>query len=118
MHNGDLRDPVAKCYDVCATLDARKYEDCWNNAGQTLKASIPWEQWLSAVRESRGGLGDVTTRDTEQIVYSRQLSDKPSGDYVVVTTRATFARGRADEIVSVEKEQASWKLIGYFIQKR
>lgn len=98
-------------------LDNGKTAETWTAGAAALRAAVPQEQWVAALRSVRQPLGAVKWRKLEAATHTRSLPGAPDGDYVVLQYQTGFAARTATETVTPMREaDGSWKVAGYFIK--
>jgi len=75
------------------------------------------ERWRDAVRTVRTPLGAMVQRSGIKTEFATKLKDQPDGEYVLITFRTAFEKKPVSrELVSVERVQGRWQVVGYVIQ--
>jgi hypothetical protein len=82
------------------------------------QASTSKDQWNAALAGARGPLGPLTSRKLRAAQYKTSLDGAPPGKYVVVHYDSAFAKkpGAREIVTLLETPDASWKVVGYFVQ--
>jgi hypothetical protein len=100
-----------------AVADKLDADASYRAAGPKFRSVLTPERWRDAVRLVRTPLGAMEQRSVTKTEFATKLKDQPDGEYALVTFRTAFAKkpvGR--ELVSVERVQGRWLVVGYVIQ--
>lgn len=107
-----LREFERAARDWLALVDQSDWDASFSAAGPSFKKLNTVATWREASRLARVPLGDVVERATDTAVY---VNAPPHG-YVIVSFRTDFAqRAGALEKVTLERDEAGWKVVGYVI---
>jgi hypothetical protein len=102
-----------------ALIDNKEYEKTWDRAGSVLRATTNKFMWTGVLKTSSHALGSPTRREIEGFGFTTQIDAAvPVGDYVMVQFKSKSGNTTLTEKVVMQKEQGSWKIIGYFAAKR
>ncbi len=86
-------------------------------AGSKFRATIPGEQWVSALADSRKRFGAVIQRAVVSTKLTRTLPGVPDGDYATLVFRAAYAnQDVVQELVTMEFVEGKWRVIGFIIK--
>ena len=98
-------------------VDQQNWSESWREAGTIFRSQIPADGWASAIVPVRKPLGAVISRSLAKATKATSLPGVPAGEYEVLEFQTNFAAKRgAIETVVLAKEQAGWKVDGYFIR--
>jgi hypothetical protein len=99
-------------------IDEGQYAASWEAACAMFRASTSKDQWNAALAGARGHLGPLTSRKLRAAQYETSLDGAPPGKYVVVHYDSAFAKkpGTREIVTLLETPDASWKVLGYFVQ--
>lgn len=93
-------------------MDTGQWEDSWNATGAAFKKLNTLEQWTAVVSEVQPSFGPVVTR----FFKSQEVLPAPPNGYRVVKFQTSFKnRPSTVETVSLEREGAAWKVVGYTV---
>ena len=94
------------------------YADASYRAADTkFRSVLTPERWRDAVRTVRTPLGAMVQRSGIKTEFATKLKDQPDGEYVLITFRTAFEKKPVSrELVSVERVQGRWQVVGYVIQ--
>ncbi|MEW9797464.1 DUF4019 domain-containing protein [Alteromonas sp. CYL-A6] len=98
-------------------VDAGQYQESWEASSPFFQQQISADKWQQALTMVRAPLGAVESRE----IAARQAVDNipgaPAGSYVVYTLNTAFANmPSATETITIVEDNASWKVVGYFIR--
>ncbi|MBB5710504.1 helix-turn-helix domain-containing protein [Sphingomonas xinjiangensis] len=98
-------------------VDDQRWAESWRQAGQLFTSQLTEAGWVAAVRPVREPLGAVSSRALQTVTNTSKLPGVADGSYQVIEFRTSFAaRPNAVETVTVAREGAAWKVVGYFIR--
>jgi hypothetical protein len=101
-----------------ALVDSNRYAASWDSAASLFRQQIPRAAWQTAVTSARLQVDPLGPRRQSGAQYSRQLSNAPPGEYVLLQF-ATMARGniQCTETVALARDtDGAWRVAGYFIK--
>ena len=102
-----------------ALIDDKEYEKTWDRAGSALRATTNKFMWTGVLKASSKAIGSAAQREIEGFGFTTQIDAAvPVGDYVMVQFKSKSGNTTLTEKVVMQKEQGSWKIIGYFATKR
>lgn len=102
----------AAARDWLALVDASDWEASYASAGSSFQKPNTVAGWRDASMQARVPLGAVIDRQAETAEY---VNAPPHG-YVVMKFRTQFeGDGDALESVTLEREDSTWKVVGYVI---
>jgi hypothetical protein len=102
--------------DWLALVDAGRFPDAYDQAGELFRGSLPREQWAAALAKSRSALGNVIQRNMKNAAVAQDLPNAPKGKYVVTTFETTFQQQAApmwEIATSYLGADGAWKVVGY-----
>jgi hypothetical protein len=100
-----------------AIADKLDADASYRAAGPKFRSVLTPERWRDAVRLVRTPLGAMERRSVTGTEFATRLKGQPDGEYALVAFRTSWAKkavGR--ELVSVERVQGRWQVVGYVIQ--
>ncbi|QUM74625.1 helix-turn-helix domain-containing protein [Sphingopyxis granuli] len=98
-------------------IDQQNWSESWGKAGTIFRSQISADGWASAIVPVRKPLGTVISRSLAKVTKTTSLPGVPAGEYEVLEFQTNFAAKRgAIETVVMVKEQAGWRVDGYFIR--
>lgn len=100
--------------EYLALIDDKKFGETWERAGSVLKDRTSEFWWTNALKASRAlhGSGD---REIEGLGFTSQIeTGVPVDDYVLVQFKSASGSTTLTEKIVMQKEQGTWKIIGYF----
>ena len=107
--------PAARAW--LALVDAGNWDESWRGAGTLFRTRLDQTGWASMIAPVRQPLGGVIARQYSDVAAFTKLPDAPDGRYEIVRFTTDFhAKADALETVVMMKEQADWKVVGYFIR--
>lgn len=98
-----------------ALVDTAGYASSWQEAAPVFQSGISEDEWVQAVEQVRGQVGEIESRSLYNSEYRTTLPNAPQGEYVVLQYQSSFARlPQAMEMVVMTKtEEDDWKAAGY-----
>lgn len=95
-----------------ALVDQGRWDESWNASGQQFRRLNTSKTWAAISEAVRPPLGAVVSRSA----ISQERVPAPPHGYLIVKFRTSFAgKPEAVETVSLEREAAGWKVVGYWI---
>lgn len=108
---------VAAATSWVTLIDAKRFDESWNEAGELFKSQMPQARWASTIQPVRGPMGAVSLRSLKSITKTAKLPGAPDGEYEVVQFQTRFDhKSEAIETVVLARETSGWKVDGYFIR--
>lgn len=108
---------VSSARNWVALLDNQRWEESWRTAATQFKSQLSATQWASTIQSVRQPLGPVSARTFQYVTKTNSLPGAPTGEYEIVQFETNFARKRsAAETVVLARDNAGWKVVGYFIR--
>lgn len=102
-----------------AMIDNQEYEKTWDRAGSALKATTNKLMWTNVLKASSKAFGSSAQRDIDGFGFTHKIEAAvPEGDYVTVLFVSKPGNKAHTEKLVMQKEQGSWKIIGYFATVR
>lgn len=106
-------DVITSARQWLSLVDQFKWFDSWNATGQAFKDLNTSEAWASAAGEVQPALGAVLSRTAS----SQEAVPAPPSGYEMVKFRTSFEnKPDATETLALVREDASWKVVGYWIE--
>ena len=102
-----------------AMIDRGQYDETWDLAGSALRGQSSRFAWASTLRLARSAFSAPPTREIDGFGFTTRIDPGvPAGEYVLVQFKEVAGQVTTTEKVVMQKEQASWRIIGYFIHKQ
>lgn len=106
-------DVITSAQQWLALVDAYNWLDSWNATGQSFKALNTGDAWASTASAVQPALGAVLSRTAS----SQEAVPAPPSGYEMVKFRTSFEhKPNATETLTLVREDASWKVVGYWIE--
>jgi hypothetical protein len=101
-----------------AFVDAQKYPESWNEAGEFFKNAVSQEQWVQSLQAVRKPLGKLITRKVRTKTYRTSLPGAPDGEYVVIEFETSFAQKKTaiETVTPMIDKDGTWRVSGYYIK--
>ena len=100
-----------------AQSDAGDVQGTYAAASAKFRATMTPLQWADASTKARMPYGAVRQRALAATQVSQQVPNLPSGNYVLLMYRTSFANRDASETITMEREaDGAWRLVGYSIR--
>jgi len=101
-----------------AFVDAQKYPESWNEAGEFFKNAVSQEQWVQSLQAVRKPLGKLITRKVGVKTYRTSLPGAPDGEYVVIEFETSFTRkiSAIETVTPMKEKDGTWRVSGYYIK--
>jgi hypothetical protein len=98
--------------------DEGKYEDCWSQASELMKAAAPEADFAKQVGTTRDLLGELVSRKVKSTDYATSLPGAPDGEYVVIQYDASFAKkaSAVETITPMKDPDGVWRVSGYYLK--
>ena len=99
-------------------VDTEEYAESWEVSSAALQAMLTQQAWSEKISELRSFLGPVVERAHQNIAYTDDAIDVPSGEYVVMTFVSKFElRERVTETITLLLgDDNRWQVAGYFLR--
>lgn len=98
-------------------LDEGQWDASWRAAGTMFRAQLTAAQWATTIQPVRQPLGRPASRTLQSATQTKTLPGAPAGDYQLLQFGTRFAnKPDAIETVVLAREQAGWRVSGYFIR--
>jgi len=98
-------------------IDEGQWDASWQAAGTMVKAQLTAAQWATTIQSVRQPLGRPSSRTLQSATRTKTLPGAPAGDYQLLQFSTRFAnKPDAIETVVLAREQAGWRVSGYFIR--
>lgn len=127
MPTHPVQDPVALAYQA-QMLDSQKaaeawlkivdqgdYKASWDAGAYSFQLTIKTDEWVQILNAVRKPLGAVIERKLVDIKPSLNPKGLPKGDYMVIVYQTRFAKGNALELITLQENQGSWKMLTYMV---
>jgi len=101
-----------------ALMDEGKYEECWNQGSEYLRASIPRNLWLENITSPRRLMGKLVSRTVGKTQYKTTLPGAPDGEYVLIQCQTVFEKKKAgvESIAVSHGADGAWRVMQYYVQ--
>ena len=99
-------------------VDTEEYAESWEISSATLQKMLTQQAWSEKISELRTFLGPVIERAQNNITYTNDATDVPTGEYVVMTFISKFElRERVTETITLLLgDDNRWQVVGYFLR--
>lgn len=98
-----------------AYLDDLKYEESWNQAGSMFRSEVEKDQWINALKRSRGPLGSLVSRTADRVDLVNTLRGAPDGEYAIIHFTTALQNKTITERLTLVKEDGRWQAAAYAI---
>lgn len=106
-------DVVQSARQWLALVDAYKWPQSWDAAGLAFKKLNTVEKWTEVANDVQPKFGAVLSRKLK----SQESVPAPPDGYEILKFRTQFEnKPDAVETLALERENASWKVVGYWIE--
>ena len=114
----DTRDAMEVAREWLVLVDGSAYGEAWDTAGTMFRGSVEREKWEIAVTQARNTAGALMARKLRTASFTRQLPNKPEGEYVIIHFDTRFEKqGLVSESVTTERDKdGRWRVAGYWIR--
>ena len=101
-----------------ALVDGDKGGESWVEAASVFNSQVTQEKWVSGLKQFRGPLGGVRSRELSSSKFSTELPSAPEGDYVVLEFATSFENqeGATERVVVMLDVDGEFRVVGYGIQ--
>lgn len=100
-------------------LDRGEYDATWENAGPALRAQSSRFVWVNTMKLARKALSTPPERTVGNIGFTPKVdANAPVGEYAFAVFEGTAGSAATTERVVLQKEQARWKIVGYFMYSK
>jgi hypothetical protein len=96
-------------------LDAGRYADSYNLAGETLRGAFTKKEWVEMVSGARKSVGALESRDLIGVRYTPTITDGPPGTYYLAFYHTRYGGKDWQERVVLTLKQSVFKVEGYYI---
>lgn len=115
-HAADIRAARQVAQAWIALLDAGKFDEAYEQMGQTARDQISTDQWKDQLKASRRKYGKLSSRNFQYTDYATTLKNAPPGQYVVLDYLCVFASGQsAPETIVMAKVNGQWQVAGFAV---
>ena len=99
-------------------VDTEDYAESWQVSSAVLQKMLTKQAWSEKISELRTFLGPIVERVQQNIAYTDDAIDVPSGEYVVMTFVSKFElRERVTETITLLLgDDNQWQVVGYFLR--
>ena len=99
-------------------VDTEEYGESWEVSSAVLQKMLTQQAWSEKISELRTFLGPIIERVQQNIAYTDDATDVPSGEYVVMTFVSKFElRERVTETITLLLgDDNRWQVVGYFLR--
>ena len=106
---------VETARSITGLMERGEYGKAWDGAGEAMKRMTPRSAFVTFMTASRSPLGQLGSRDTYRISFTRQIDPAlPEGDYAMVEFDSAVEKKTVTERVVLGRVTGEWKLLGYF----
>ena len=100
-------------------LDRGEYDATWESAGPALRAQSSRFAWVNAMKLLRKTLPAAPECTVGSIGFTPKVdANAPVGEYAFAVFEGTAGSAATTERVVLQKEQARWKIVGYFMYSK
>ena len=100
-----------------AVADKLNADNAYSAAGPKFRAALTLDRWREALRLVRVPLGTLEQRAVQSTEFQTKLKGQPDGVYALIAFRTAFEKKPvARELVSLERLDNRWVVVGYVIQ--
>lgn len=112
------KEAEAAALSYLAMIDNNEFDKTWDLSGPALRAQSNKFAWTSMLKMARKTFAVGSRRELDGFGFSTRIdSNAPVGDYVLVQFKGTSGRVTTTEKVVMQKDQGTWKIVGYFVNK-
>ncbi len=105
--------------DWLKLVDDGKYGDSWDQGAVIFKLTMPKDEWNLYLSKVRGNEGSVSSREIADQRVSTNPQGLPQGSYIVMVYDTKFSNGNsANELVTLQNEDGTWRVMGYYIKNK
>ena len=99
-------------------VDTEEYLQSWEASSTVLKNILSSKEWDRQITKLRNFLGPIVSRQHQDSSYTRNASDVPDGEYVILTFLSSFKdRRHATETVTLKLGKDDiWRVAGYYVR--
>lgn len=99
-------------------VDTEEYAESWEVTSTVLQEMLTQQAWSEKISELRTFLGPIVERVQNNITYTDDAADVPTGEYVVMTFISKFElRERVTETITLLLgDDNRWQVVGYFLR--
>lgn len=99
-------------------IDEGKYADSWNDAAEIFKSAVKKEQWVQTLQAVRKPLGNLISRETQNVKSKTSLPGTPDGQYVVIQFQTSFENKKPaiETVAPMLDKDGTWRVSGYHIK--
>lgn len=99
-------------------VDTEEYAESWEVTSTVLQEMLTQQAWSEKISELRTFLGPIVERVQNNITYTDDATDVPTGEYVVMTFISKFElRERVTETITLLLgDDNRWQVVGYFLR--
>jgi hypothetical protein len=99
-------------------LDSDQLGVAWDESARALQEKTGRLVFVLGIQTMRAAVGEVKTRKLKAVGFLNDLPEAPKGRYAATFFETEFNRVTAEEKFVFFQEGKSWRLAGYFINKR
>jgi len=99
-------------------IDTEEYLQSWEASSSALKNILSRKEWDMQIAKLRNFLGPIISRQHQDSSFTRNASDVPEGQYVVLTFLSSFRdRQHATETITLKLGKDDiWRVAGYYVR--
>jgi hypothetical protein len=99
-------------------VDQHEYGVSWDIASSLFRSRINRSDWKRAASAAHKSLGSLISRSFEEMRYATSLPGAPDGEYAILQFQTQFRNnGSAIETAALVREEGTWKIAGYSVNK-
>ena len=101
-----------------AVVDKQEFARSYDDLAPAAKSMVPRADWESNLKQVRGTLGALQSREVNTAQYSRSLPGAPDGEYVVIQYRSRFDKSATatETVTPMRGQDGAWRVSGYFVR--
>ena len=97
-------------------VDRGEYGRSWDEMSSVTKNTVKRDEWEKILTKTRKPLGTLKTRDVVDIRSAVNPKNLPTGNYMVMIYRSSFAKKNdAHELVTLFLQNGQWHVLTYQI---
>lgn len=113
---GELEAAKASMWHFLHELEADR--DTWDLLSDSVRDSTMKITWSAALKGQDALFGELVERESAQATFTDNLPDAPPGRYFLCDFDSAYTKSRARERVVLVLEDETWKVAGYFKNKK
>jgi hypothetical protein len=117
-HAAAEQEAVAAAEVWLALVDRGEIAQGWETAASALKDAADRRDFVKQVGDVRNALGKLISRQLESKQYATNLPGAPTGQYVVLQYKSSFANKKSaiETVTPMLDKDKKWRVSGYFVK--